>query len=73
MPDILFMTSADLLRRLASKRGWEITEVEGKGSHLKVTLNGRQTVVARHNGDMKTGTFRSVLKDLNLTLKDLET
>ena len=75
LPDIVFMTSSDLLRRLrrlASKRGWEFVEVAGKGSHLKVTLNGRQSVIPRHNGDMKTGTYRSVLRDLELTIADVE-
>jgi predicted RNA binding protein YcfA (HicA-like mRNA interferase family) len=60
------------LRRLATKRGWELTEREAKGSHLVLWLNGRSTVVARHAGDMPPGTYRKVMRDLDLTERDLE-
>jgi predicted RNA binding protein YcfA (HicA-like mRNA interferase family) len=69
------MRSAELLRRLrrlATKRGWELTEREAQGSHLMVRLNGRSTIIARHAGDMPTGTFRKVMRDLGLTDRDLE-
>ncbi len=69
------MKSADLLRRLrrlATRRGWEIDVTEG-GSHTRVRLNGRGTTVPRHAEDLKTGTFRGVLKQLGLTDADLET
>ncbi len=69
------MKSADLLRRLnrlATKRGWEIVETRAAGSHLKVRLNGRTTVIAMHAADMPLGTFRKILKDLGLTTGDLE-
>ena len=65
------MKAADLLRRLATKQGWEIVVTEG-GNHMKVRLNGRGTTVPRHPGDLKTGTFRAILKQLNLTEADLE-
>lgn len=69
------MRAADLprrLNRLATKRGWEIVEAQASGSHLKLRLNGRTTVIAMHPGDMPTGTMRKVLKDLGLTTSDLE-
>jgi predicted RNA binding protein YcfA (HicA-like mRNA interferase family) len=73
--DHIDMKSADLLRRLkrlATRRGWSIVETQGSGSHLKVRLNGKTTVIAMHRTDMPAGSFRKVLKDLGLTEKDLE-
>ncbi|MCW4579446.1 type II toxin-antitoxin system HicA family toxin [Gluconacetobacter entanii] len=69
------MKAADLLarlRRLANRNGWDMTERKGKGSHIVVRLNGNSTVVSNHRGDMATGTFRKILKDLVLTETDLE-
>jgi predicted RNA binding protein YcfA (HicA-like mRNA interferase family) len=69
------MKAADLLRRLrrlATRRGWEFVETQGAGSHLKVRLRGRTTVIAMHRADMPGGTYRKVLKDLDLTENDLE-
>jgi len=60
------------LRRLATKRGWNYSEREGRGSHLLVRMNGRVTVIARHPGDMPAGTFRKVLKDLGVAEAELE-
>ena len=60
------------LRRLASARGWEIKERDGRGSHIVVTLNGRRSVVPMHRGDIPTGTYRGVLKQLGLEPEDLE-
>jgi len=75
MPEFSAMTSADLLRRLnrlATRRGWAIVETQGSGSHLKVRLNGKTTVIAMHRTVMPPGTFRKVLKDLGLTVEDME-
>ncbi|HVC61162.1 MAG TPA: type II toxin-antitoxin system HicA family toxin [Acetobacteraceae bacterium] len=69
------MKSADLLRRqnrLATRRGWDIVETQGSGSHLKVGLSGKTTVIAMHRMDVPPGTVRKVLTDLGLTLDDLE-
>ncbi len=39
----------------------------GKGGHLKVTLNGRRSVLAMHSGkEMKTGTWQAILKQLGI-------
>jgi mRNA interferase HicA len=68
------MKAADRLRRLhrlATKRAWQIDVSEG-GSHTKVRLNGRGVTVPRHPGDLKTGTFRAILKQLGVTDADLE-
>ena len=60
------------LRRLASRRGWVIEVRAGKGSHMRVILNGLMTVVPQHRADLKRGTFRAILKQLALTETDLE-
>lgn len=60
------------LRRLATRRGWDMREAPGRGSHVKVWLNGRFTPIANHPGDIPAGTFRSILRDLGLTRADLE-
>ena len=65
---------ADLLRRLrrlATKRGWELTVQEG-GRHTKVRLDGRLAPVPRHAADLPTGTLRAILKQLGITVADLE-
>jgi mRNA interferase HicA len=68
------MKPADLLRRLhrlATKLGWDIEIAEG-GGHTKVWCNGRRSTVPRHASDLKTGTFRGILKQLGVTETDLE-
>jgi predicted RNA binding protein YcfA (HicA-like mRNA interferase family) len=75
MSEYRVVKSTDLLRRLrrlATRRGWDIAESQGAGSHLKIRMNGKTTIIAMHRTDMPSGTFRKVLKDLNLTEKDLE-
>ena len=37
-----------------------------KGSHLKVYLNGKQTIIPMHNTDLKTGTVSGIKKQLGL-------
>jgi predicted RNA binding protein YcfA (HicA-like mRNA interferase family) len=67
------MKPADLLRRLrrlASKRDWNI-EIEEGSSHTKVKLQGRRTTVSRHPVDLKTGTFKGILKQLGVSEEDL--
>ena len=59
------------LRRLAATRSWEITVAEG-GSHTKVMLNGRRSVIGRHSTDLKTGTLHAILRQLGLRPEDLE-
>ena len=74
MSDISCMKCAELLRRLrrlATQRGWGIEIGEG-AAHTKVRLNGRGTVVPRHAKDLKSGTFRAIVKQLGLTEYHLE-
>lgn len=59
------------LRRLAAKNGWKIVVTEG-GNHTKIRLNERVTAMPRHATDLPTGTFRAILKQLNLSPSDLE-
>jgi hypothetical protein len=49
----------------------DIIEAVG-GNHTKVTLNGRRTVIGRHPADLKTGTLRGILGQLDLKPSDLE-
>ena len=68
------MKAADLirrLRRLATKRGWDIEIKEG-GNHTKVSLNGRQTTVPRHVKDLGSGLFQAIRKQLGLSPEDFE-
>lgn len=69
------MTADDLLgrlARLATRRGWTYAATHGgRGSHVKVRLNGRRTVISVHRGDLPKGTFGKIKKDLGLTDDDL--
>jgi mRNA interferase HicA len=68
------MKPAELLRRLrrvAARRGVAIEISEGS-NHTKVEFGGRRTVVGRHPGDLKTGTLHGILKQLGLTVGDIE-
>ena len=38
----------------------------GKGSHLKVTLNGRRSVLPMHNKELGTGLVDAIKKQLGL-------
>ena len=57
------MNSAEFKRWLA-KQG--ATFSPGKGSHLKVTLNGRQSVLPMHSAELKTGIVEAIKKQLGL-------
>ena len=58
------------LKRILARKGAAF--LPGKGSHLKVRLGGRQTVLPRHNRDIPVGTLHAILKNLDLTRADLE-
>jgi len=57
------MKSKDFKRWLA-KQG--ATFAPGKGSHLKVYLDGRQSVLPMHATDLKKGVVEAVKKQLGL-------
>jgi mRNA interferase HicA len=68
------MKPAELLRRLsrlATRRGLAIEVKEG-GNHTVVRFDGKRTVIGRHPADLKTGTFRAILKQLGISPADLE-
>lgn len=58
------------LRRIPARKG--ALFVEGRGSHLKVRLGARTTVLPMHDRDIPAGTFHAILRDLGLTKADLE-
>lgn len=37
-----------------------------KGSHLKLYFNGKNSILAMHNQDLKTGTVEGIKKQLGL-------
>jgi mRNA interferase HicA len=39
---------------------------QAKGSHVKVYLNGKQSILPMHNTDLKTGTLEGIKKQLGL-------
>jgi mRNA interferase HicA len=51
-------------KRWLTQRG--ATFQAGKGSHLKVYLNGKQSVLPMHNSDLKTSTVEGIKKQLGL-------
>ena len=57
------MTSSEMKRWLA-KQGAKF--VQGKGSHLRVILNGKKSVLPMHPGDIPKGTELAILKQLGL-------
>ena len=61
-----------LLRRRAGQLGLRHEEAQGKGSHLKVRHGAGATVIPMHRGDMPSGTYRAILRQLGLTEADLE-
>ncbi|HEX6010683.1 MAG TPA: type II toxin-antitoxin system HicA family toxin [Geminicoccaceae bacterium] len=60
------------LRRLARRRGLELSEEPGDGAHRKVRLGGRRTIVPMHKRDLPIGTWRAILKQLGLKPDDLD-
>ena len=57
------MNSAEFKRWLA-KQG--ATFSPGKGSHLKVNLNGHQSVLPMHSAELKKGTVEAIKKQPGL-------
>jgi mRNA interferase HicA len=43
-----------------------VTFKPGKGSHLKVTVNGRNSVLPMHNKELGTGLVQAIKKQLGL-------
>lgn len=51
-------------KRWLTQRG--ATFQTGQGSHLKVYLSGKQSVLPMHNTDLKTGTVEGIKKQPGL-------
>ncbi len=71
------MKGAELVRRLrklGQARGIAVDFVpeRGKGSHGILYFGKRMTVVRDLKDELKTGTLHAMLKQLGLTLQDLE-
>jgi mRNA interferase HicA len=62
------------LRRVGRKRGVEVLFVteRGKGSHGTLYFGSSFTIVRDLKDELKTGTLHAMLKQLGLTLKDIE-
>jgi mRNA interferase HicA len=50
----------------ALARGTGATFQFGKGSHLKVSLNGKNSVLPMHNKELGTGLVNAIKKQLGL-------
>jgi mRNA interferase HicA len=57
------MKSTEFKRWLAEQRA---TFKVGKGSHLKISLNGRNSVLPMHNKELGTGLIQAIKKQLGL-------
>jgi mRNA interferase HicA len=57
------VTSKEFKRELAALGA---TFIEGDGSHLKVFLNGKQSVIPMHRKDLPMGTLHAIRKQLRL-------
>jgi mRNA interferase HicA len=51
-------------KRWLEKQGATFTP--GKGSHLRVSLNGKISVLPMHSKELKTGTVAAIKKQLGL-------
>ena len=71
------MKGAELVRRLRKlgrKSGIvvELVPERGKGSHGTLYFGERLTIIRDLKDEIKTGTLHAMLKQLGLTLQDLE-
>jgi mRNA interferase HicA len=61
---IIGNVNSNEFKRWLAKQG--ATFQTTKGSHLKIFLNGRQSVIPMHNSELKTGTVEGIKKQLGL-------
>ena len=72
---IVPVKAADLIRsieRYAARCGLGYRVEQGKGSHRKIWLGARRSMVPLHGGDLPLGTYRAILRQLGITERDLE-
>ena len=62
------------VRRVGRRRGIpvELRPERGKGSHSMLYFGPRFTVLRNPKDELKTGTLHAMLKQLGLTLEDLD-
>lgn len=62
------------VRRVGRRRGIsvELSPERGKGSHGTLYFGSRFTVLRNLKDEVKTGTLHAMLKQLGLTLEDLD-
>ncbi len=61
---ILHPVNSNEFKRWLQRQG--ATFQTTKSSHLKIFLNGRQSVMPVHNAELKTGTVEGIKKQLGL-------
>lgn len=70
------MKGSEFIRRvkkLARERGIEarVDKKRGKGSHVTLYFGGRFTIVRNPKDELKTGTFKAMLRQLALKEDDI--
>jgi predicted RNA binding protein YcfA (HicA-like mRNA interferase family) len=65
------MTANELLRKLR-RLGVTVVPNRGKGGHVRVERNGRVSHVPSGSGESKIGLVHGVLRQLGLTMRDLQ-
>jgi mRNA interferase HicA len=63
------------IKKLAKKRGIEayVDKKRGKGSHVTLYFGDRLTIVRNPSDELKTGTLKAMLKQLDLKENDITT
>jgi mRNA interferase HicA len=64
------MNSRELLRKLR-RLGASVDASRGKGGHVMARLGGRFAMVPTGSGEIASGTFRAILRQLGLRPEDL--
>lgn len=70
------MKGSEFLRKVkkaAKKKGWTFEWYPdiGKGSHGLLVVNGKTTTLRYLAGELRTGTYHGMLKQLGITEEDL--
>jgi hypothetical protein len=65
------MTANELLRKLR-RLGVTVTANRGKGGHVRVERDGLVSHIPTGSGELKTGLVHGVLRQLGLTIRDLQ-
>ncbi|MEK7069078.1 MAG: type II toxin-antitoxin system HicA family toxin [Patescibacteria group bacterium] len=59
------------LVRILEKHGFVLDRQVGSHAHYRHG-DGRWTTIPAHNGDIRKGTLHAILKDVGMTLDDLD-